>query len=658
MELSGAIQLKLPPAADAMAPGSDVAQVLRAKIRSKCWSLLGAVSEHPRVGHPDIAEQILSFLLEPEALVPSEQGGWMHPSTGSANLDLFFQTVPQSSPQINHRLHELLAAAWGECPETCMRQVFMVGATREGKQDRYSFYDALLWLWDRQPASVLANLHLMPEVSYWKSLLELVARVCEGPRRSLERDVAQAEGLKKRTEPGAERGARRRFRPGSRLERAEEALKRYDSDPLYRTLLEKVARLFAEQLREDLETMKAGGRVGLRAKWCPSLYHSFDQRTLICESIARWLFPPTLRQLEHASEREYAHRARGMLRGALGELREYTKSPERLMCQHRWPEINCQAVPALCMRNNADRFAEHDGPRFQVHLDKLTSGKVKANVGALLPHELLVESRASDPKLPAELNQAQWESLVARVRGSGALAGCVAACDVSGSMQCQAGRDSTCMDVAVALPLLLVEVTERPCARKLTTFHEDPSIITLPAARNLAKLDRFARRMPWGGSTNFCKVFDLLLRMDPPPKRVFVFSDMQFSQAAKGGTDLQTARELFRRAGKPLPEVAFWNLVGKRGAPATAGEQGVALVSGFSAGMLRVLLLEGGPQTVLEGLGVLAKALGRPLLRRPRVVFTEAEAVDVFRCPRQAAPERWAVARALAGAGLADAPMP
>ena len=42
--------------------------------------------------------------------------------------------------------------------------------------------------------------------------------------------------------------------------------------------------------------MRAGRRVGLCAKWCPSLYHSFDRRTLICESIARWLFPPTHEQ--------------------------------------------------------------------------------------------------------------------------------------------------------------------------------------------------------------------------------------------------------------------------------------------------------------------------------------------------------------------------
>jgi hypothetical protein len=36
-----------------------------------------------------------------------------------------------------------------------------------------------------------------------------------------------------------------------------------------------------------------GEQVSLCAKWCPWLNHSFDRRTLICESIARWLFPPS-----------------------------------------------------------------------------------------------------------------------------------------------------------------------------------------------------------------------------------------------------------------------------------------------------------------------------------------------------------------------------
>merc|ERR1719387_2970876 len=110
------------------------------------------------------------------------------------------------------------------------------------------------------------------------------------------------------------KGYERGWTPGSRLELGLEALKRYDNDPLYRALFERTGQLFAEQLRQDLESMQASKRISLCAKWCPLLYHSFDRRTLICESIARWLFPASLPEFWGLSERQYAYRARDALR--------------------------------------------------------------------------------------------------------------------------------------------------------------------------------------------------------------------------------------------------------------------------------------------------------------------------------------------------------
>lgn len=56
-------------------------------------------------------------------------------------------------------------------------------------------------------------------------------------------------------------------------------------------------------------------------------------RTLISESIARWLFPvhdfPDFAKL---TERQYAFRARDRLRKSLSQLKEYMKCTERLMC--------------------------------------------------------------------------------------------------------------------------------------------------------------------------------------------------------------------------------------------------------------------------------------------------------------------------------------
>lgn len=271
-ELVGAPRLGLPALTPSPAAGADVAAILQAKLRYTTRDV-GMEVLRPRVGRCDVAELVLSFLLETRPLTTKATGGWMHCDTGSANLDLFFQAVPQASPAPNQQPHQLLEKAWAESPETCLRQIFLLGASREGKQDRYSFYDAMLWLWDREPATVLGNLHLIPEANYWKGLLEFLARVCEGPRRSLERDQAMhdafSQGSRKLLARGRAKYAKEGWKPGSRLELAREALKRYDTDPLYRALFERTGQLFADQLRDDLDAMRAGRRVGLCAKWCP-----------------------------------------------------------------------------------------------------------------------------------------------------------------------------------------------------------------------------------------------------------------------------------------------------------------------------------------------------------------------------------------------------
>ena len=272
------------------------------------------------------------------------------------------------------------------------------------------------------------------------------------------------------------------------------------------------------------------------------------------------------------------------------------------MCQGRWSEIAYKAVPALCMKIHAEQFAKHDEQRFLRHLEKLASGAVQANIGALQPHEILLSAVPTSggrsqtvDQIGAVLAQAQWEALVSKVRGDGTLDGCIAVCDVSGSMGCEAVPKVTCMDVAVAMSLLLAEVAEGPHSRKLITFHEQPSLISLPQTKQLAKLNTHVRSMPWGGSTSFYRVFELLMQMEPPPKRVFVFSDMQFDQACRDTTDLQHAKKLYSEADVPMPQLVFWNLRSHAGAPALAEDMDVALMSGFSSVMMQ-LLEEGVPQ--------------------------------------------------------------
>lgn len=415
------------------------------------------------------------------------------------------------------------------------------------------------------------------------------------------------------------------FCPGSRLELAAEALKRYDSDPLYRTLFERTGQLFAEQLRQDRAHMRAGHRIGLCAKWCPLLYHSFDRRTLICESIGRWLFPGDLPEFAGITERQYAYRCRDKLRKLLSELKEYMKVPERLMCQGRWQEILYNRVPATCMKTHAKHFENHDPERFAHYLENLKSGKVKAKTGALLPHQVLLASRSED-QVDRDVAQSQWEALVAKTGEDGQLGDSISICDVSGSMDCSAGAKVSCMDVAISMSLLLAECAQGAFARKLITFHEEPQLVSLPESKQLAELDKFTKALSWGGATNFNKVFGLLLRFDPPPKRIFVFSDMQFSSASGSTTDFRAAQAMYQAKGLQLPQIIFWNLSKSQGAPVLASDKNVAMLSGFSPMLLRALLTRG----KMDPLTILNEALDTPLLRKLRVVYDKAEAVELF----------------------------
>ena len=386
---------------------------------------------------------------------------------------------------------------------------------------------------------------------------------------------------------------------------------RYDQDPVYRALFERISQLFAEQLRLDLAAMRSLKRVSICAKWCPSLYRSFDRRTLLCEGIARRLFPAELPEFQGCTERQYAYRARDKLRRSLSELTEYMRLPERLMCEHRWAEIRYKDLPAACLTKHAKSFEKHDAVRFRHFMDQVQEGRVKVNTGALQPHEIMRRAKGDG----RELAQGQWMAMLQRLQTLGQLEDSVAVCDVSGSMSCEAAPGVTCMDVAISMSLLVAELSSK---RQIITFHERPCLVDLPDTRDLAELASFVGGLPWGGSTNFHRVFELLKAK--PPKKVIVFSDMQFAHAGGNGPVLRQVQASYREAGLQMPELVFWNLRGTSGAPALATDQGVLLMSGFSSRMLK-MVTEYGP----DPLTALCTALDNPLCRKVRVAHAEEE---------------------------------
>lgn len=246
----------------------------------------------------------------------------------------------------------------------------------------------------------------------------------------------------------------------------------------------------------------------------------------------------------------------------------------------------------------------------------------------------LVQAKVSE--LAASTLDLQWDTLVRRVRDAGALENCIAVADVSGSMCSPVFPDGTCpMDSSIGLSLLIAEVTKPPFGGAFITFSTRPAVEAVDLSRPLRDKYRQLSRAAWGMSTDLVAVFEKLIlpmalehAIEPEDMvgRVFVFSDMQFDSAAGAGgqgdwaTSYERIERQFRDAGYEMPELVFWNLAGGRAGyveppwkqqrrvsgdggggggdpvapkPVAAGETGVALVSGYSQGLLKVFLDSG-----------------------------------------------------------------
>ncbi|KAM7487083.1 hypothetical protein LguiB_024567 [Lonicera macranthoides] len=401
----------------------------------------------------------------------------------------------------------------------------------------------------------------------------------------------------------------RRAREEKRIGMAKKVVERIRRDPDYRFLYDHVSDLFAHCLISDMEFLNSGQlkKIGLSAKWCPSLDSSFDRSTLLCESIARKVFPrESYPEYEGIEDAHYAYRVRDRLRKqVLVPLRKALELPEVYIGANDWESIPYNRVASVAMKLYKEKFLKHDKDRFEAYLENVKAGKATIAAGALLPHEIIASLNDGDGGQVAEL---QWKRMVDSLTSKGKLKNCLAICDVSGSMR------GIPMEVSVALGVLVSELSEDPWKGKLITFSANPKL-QMVQGQDLKSKTAFVRRMEWGMNTNFQKVFDLILQVavsgnlkeEQMIKRLFVFSDMEFDQAStnRWETDYQVITRKFREKGygNCVPEIVFWNLRDSKATPVPGNQKGVALVSGFSKNLVTLFLEESGdmnPETVME----------------------------------------------------------
>jgi hypothetical protein len=164
-------------------------------------------------------------------------------------------------------------------------------------------------------------------------------------------------------------------------------------------------------------------------------------------------------------------------------------------------------------------------------------------------------------------------------------------CDVSGSM------NGLPMDVSVSLGIYISERNQGIFKDAFITFSDRPKMNYLKGS--LSERMRQLSNADWGMSTNLQATFDLILnsaiRESLPesemPTKLLIISDMEFDQADRNQTNLNSIRHKYSSKGYTMPEIVFWNVNGRLGnVPASVNDSGIGLVSGFSPSVLKSVL--------------------------------------------------------------------
>lgn len=266
---------------------------------------------------------------------------------------------------------------------------------------------------------------------------------------------------------------------------------------------------------------------------------------------------------------------------------------ETLMCSKQWNAIEFDKLPSLAGLRYQSAFSRNATKRYEEFKAKLVKGEVKINAGTLFPHNIVanIRHRVGDSTV---LN-AQWKALPDYLEGRSDRM--LVLSDVSSSMDQTIGGNVTALDVSIALGLYMSERIEGPFKDLVMTFSENPYLHKVTGVNISTRIDNL-ECTPWGGNTDLQKAFDAILdialKNDVPqsdmPSTLVIVSDMEFDRCEGYGsnkTNLGGIKDKYKKAGYKMPNIVFWNVVGRAGNnQAKHNADGVALVSGFSPAIL------------------------------------------------------------------------
>lgn len=355
-------------------------------------------------------------------------------------------------------------------------------------------------------------------------------------------------------------------------------------------------KLFSSKLLNDKLLLEDNNSVSLCAKWAPSENDRNDKRKHMAKRVATEIYG-----LDDDKRMEKYRKE------IIVPLRKKINIVETLMCSGKWGDIKYQAVPGVASKRLLNTFIKHDKERYLKYLEDVRSGKAEIKVTGILPHELskyYIDTRHNDDYGPNETIELQWRTILENVKNSGNFDNSLAIVDLSGSMF-GAINGSIPAQVAVSLGILTSQCCNGLFKNKFITFSEEPELVTLEYKEpSLFESLNSMMNVSYGFSTDFVKCCEAIISYgikhnipdSEMPKKLFVFTDMQFNEASDGSEELETIYQniikKYKKSGYTAPKFVFWNLNSDNQGtfPVNCDTEGTAMVSGFSEQLLKIFM--------------------------------------------------------------------